>query len=259
MLIQHNGKSMNNGTVERCQVLVDKYKLVTRPKDPQAVLDRAHSREGKNGYNLVFSNCEHFCLWCITGKQVSTQMMRHSARVAATALRATPLPCVALVATELSWEAVQSIRAYCKGQITAKACVRNITTATASVAGGVAGAAAGIVAGRAVAGKLGAAVGGVVGGAIGQHMSNRLCDSLTKTLVVDSREDALMEAYRVLGVVPASTNQEINSAYRRQALTCHPDRGGKKEDFLRLSTAMEMIRMARRECPDSTEMKDEAM
>lgn len=40
----------------------------------QEILERALSRIGENGYNLVFNNCEHFVYWCITGKEKSRQV-----------------------------------------------------------------------------------------------------------------------------------------------------------------------------------------
>ncbi|CAK9003670.1 unnamed protein product [Durusdinium trenchii] len=39
---------------------VFEYTLVRRPADPEAVLQRALSRVGEDGYNLVWNNCEHF-------------------------------------------------------------------------------------------------------------------------------------------------------------------------------------------------------
>ncbi len=41
---------------------------------PDAVLERARSRIGEQGYNLVFNNCEHFARWCKTGDHDSEQV-----------------------------------------------------------------------------------------------------------------------------------------------------------------------------------------
>lgn len=38
------------------------------------VIERARSRLGENDYNVLFNNCEHFCVWCITGEHVSEQV-----------------------------------------------------------------------------------------------------------------------------------------------------------------------------------------
>lgn len=40
----------------------------------QIALDRAESRVGIRGYNLVFNNCEHFATWCCTGHFKSRQV-----------------------------------------------------------------------------------------------------------------------------------------------------------------------------------------
>jgi cell wall-associated NlpC family hydrolase len=37
-------------------------------------LRRAQSRIGEKSYNLLFNNCEHFALWCKTGKSKSIQV-----------------------------------------------------------------------------------------------------------------------------------------------------------------------------------------
>jgi len=37
---------------------------------------RAQSRIGEKSYNLLFNNCEHFALWCKTGKSKSIQVER---------------------------------------------------------------------------------------------------------------------------------------------------------------------------------------
>ena len=35
---------------------------------------RARGELGKEGYNLVTNNCEHFAIWCKTGLQESSQV-----------------------------------------------------------------------------------------------------------------------------------------------------------------------------------------
>ena len=37
-------------------------------------VERAYSRLGENGYNLIFKNCEHFAMWCKTGVVYSSQV-----------------------------------------------------------------------------------------------------------------------------------------------------------------------------------------
>jgi hypothetical protein len=41
---------------------------------PNLVVERAESRLGERDYHLVFNNCEHFAVWCKTGKHRSEQV-----------------------------------------------------------------------------------------------------------------------------------------------------------------------------------------
>ena len=43
---------------------------------PEETVKRAESQLGKGKYNLVFNNCEHFAVWCKTGKRESSQVQR---------------------------------------------------------------------------------------------------------------------------------------------------------------------------------------
>jgi DnaJ family protein A protein 2 len=47
--------------------------------------------------------------------------------------------------------------------------------------------------------------------------------------------------YELLGVTPSSTSGEIKAAYRRLALTAHPDKGGNPEHFQRLDLAYKSL------------------
>ncbi len=60
---------------------------------PEIVLERALSRLGETGYDLVADNCEHFVTWCRTGHSKSWQV--------AAGLMATALGFLALSATPL--------------------------------------------------------------------------------------------------------------------------------------------------------------
>lgn len=41
---------------------------------PQQTVERARSKIGVKNYNVLFSNCEHFAIWCKTGLLESTQV-----------------------------------------------------------------------------------------------------------------------------------------------------------------------------------------
>ena len=56
---------------------------------PDEVAERALSHEGREGYDLVIDNCEHFATWCSTGRRASRQVDIVMARMAAAVLRTT--------------------------------------------------------------------------------------------------------------------------------------------------------------------------
>ncbi|AFZ18288.1 lecithin retinol acyltransferase family protein [Allocoleopsis franciscana] len=47
--------------------------LLEKSYSPEAVVVRAESRLGEEGYDLIFNNCEHFATWCKTGIHESKQ------------------------------------------------------------------------------------------------------------------------------------------------------------------------------------------
>lgn len=54
-----------------------------------------------------------------------------------------------------------------------------------------------------------------------------------------------MSAWDTLGVPVGAPMKEVTAAYRRLALVHHPDRGGKAEDFARITEAYESIKSGR--------------
>jgi len=44
------------------------------PFSGKETVRRARSRIGEKSYSLLFNNCEHFALWCKTGKSTSAQV-----------------------------------------------------------------------------------------------------------------------------------------------------------------------------------------
>lgn len=54
---------------------VSDHKVNYDLNSPEETIRRARSRMGEKHYNLVFNNCEHFVMWCKTGKAVSKQVI----------------------------------------------------------------------------------------------------------------------------------------------------------------------------------------
>ena len=54
--------------------------------------------------------------------------------------------------------------------------------------------------------------------------------------------DTSMDPFKILGVSPLATHEEVDTAYKSRAKICHPDRGGRVEDMVRLNAAYEAIR-----------------
>lgn len=50
-----------------------------------------------------------------------------------------------------------------------------------------------------------------------------------------------MDFYKILGVAPNATEEEIKKAYRKLAMTHHPDRGGDEETFKKIKEAYEKL------------------
>jgi hypothetical protein len=58
------------------QVGVQVYGAADPSDRPDVVIKRAESRIGERDYHLVFNNCEHFVVWCKTGRHWSGQVDR---------------------------------------------------------------------------------------------------------------------------------------------------------------------------------------
>lgn len=51
----------------------------------------------------------------------------------------------------------------------------------------------------------------------------------------------MSDLYEVLEIEKTATADEIKKAYRKKSLKCHPDKGGSKEEFLKVNTAYEIL------------------
>ncbi|MCI8275562.1 MAG: hypothetical protein HFI66_08115 [Lachnospiraceae bacterium] len=68
----------------------------------EETIQRALSRPGEQKYSLLFSNCEHFSVWCKTGVSRSYQVNQAS-RLPEMTMTSEPTPCISiLLCTEIS-------------------------------------------------------------------------------------------------------------------------------------------------------------
>lgn len=67
---------------------------------PDVVVDRALSRVGCRGYDLVSNNCEHFATWCKTGERRSRQVECFARRFGAIGAKVVAKPVAEIVARQ---------------------------------------------------------------------------------------------------------------------------------------------------------------
>ncbi|CAF1531489.1 unnamed protein product [Didymodactylos carnosus] len=161
--------------------------------------------------------------------------------------RAGYLAHVTIVSVLLSWEALQSISLWWKGEISGQRCAKNIIDAASTVAGGVGGGALGSTIGTVISPGVGTFIGGLIGGMIGSNAVATLSKWLTEHLFDLPPTVALENAYNFLGLTASCTNSDINTAYRKLVLLYHPDKGGPPEYFYKLQYYVAIIKQARGE------------
>ncbi|CAF1399058.1 unnamed protein product [Rotaria sordida] len=169
----------------------------------------------------------------------------YTSRALAFTERAGALAPVAIAAVLLSWEALKSIAAWWKGEISGKRCVANIVNAASTIGGGAAGGAAGVYIGTLIAPGIGTVIGGLAGGILGSSAAAALSKWLTEYFFDLPPTVALEKAYTFLDLKPSCTNSEINSQFKKLALKYHPDKGGSAEDFHKLQVSVAIIKQAR--------------
>jgi hypothetical protein len=57
---------------------------IERKFSENEIIQRARSRLGEKGYNLITNNCEHFALWCVTGEHISYQVINSPQKLEST-------------------------------------------------------------------------------------------------------------------------------------------------------------------------------
>ncbi|CAF0978771.1 unnamed protein product [Adineta steineri] len=154
---------------------------------------------------------------------------------------------VAIDGGKLLYSAVKNIYLWWKGEVSGKRCVKGITDATAALLGTLSGFSSGAAIGTAICPIVGTLIGGFVGGLVGSTVLGKISESLTCKFFDLPKTVALENAYKTLGLTQSCSNSEINSAYRRLALTCHPDKGGSAKAWSELESALALIRQARGE------------
>ena len=156
------------------------------------------------------------------------------------------LATVSLSFVLLSYDAIQSIRRWWKGEISGSRCCKNIIdslcTTTASVGGAFAGAGVG-----SLFGPIGAFAGGLVGSVLFASTVSFFSDRLTQWLFGLPREEALENAFRYFNLKCDASNNEINTVYRKLCKKHHPDKGGRAEDFHFVQYNMAVIKASRGE------------
>jgi DnaJ family protein A protein 2 len=60
-------------------------------------------------------------------------------------------------------------------------------------------------------------------------------------LLLDSSQGRKSSYYDILGVPKTASEKDIQKAYRKLALKCHPDKGGDEEEFKELSKAYDCL------------------
>lgn len=127
---------------------------------------------------------------------------------------------VALFIVVLSWDIIQNIKRWWRGDISDTRCVKNITDCGLSAAAGIAGGFCGEILGAYIGSSTspaGAAAGCLAGALFGAAFTSYsvqiLSDRLTQWYFGLPKNDALDNAYRYYGLPPFASNSEINPRY----------------------------------------------
>ena len=152
---------------------------------------------------------------------------------------------VGLAAVYLSYTVIKNIRQWWKGEISGKRCAKNITDSIFTLGAGIGGSIGGALFGTLIVPGIGTLIGGIVGGVVSAAVIAHIVDFITQKFFGLPKDISLENAYRFLGVKMTASNAEVNTAFRKLCLKHHPDKGGRKEDFLSLQFHMSIIKEAR--------------
>ncbi|CAL1129005.1 unnamed protein product [Cladocopium goreaui] len=141
----------------------------------------------------------------------------------------------------LGYELYSNIRMYWKGEIDGYKCAENLASSFGAAAAGFAGG-AGAVALCAGAGPWGLIFAGLAGGVLASGLTTMGVKSLFQSLFGTDRDRALEKAYATLELKQGASPHEVRHAYLTLAKKAHPDKGGNREDFIKINSAYELIR-----------------
>ena len=153
---------------------------------------------------------------------------------------------VTIVGVHLGWETVQNLRAWWKGELSGKRCLKNLLDDLAAVVGGFGGAAVGATFGS-IFDSPGWVIVGIFGSVAGSFTMASRFKRLTETKFHVPRSVALENAYNYFGLTVSCSNGQIKSTHHRLALEKHPDKGGSKEEFFELQVNLSIIKHHREE------------
>jgi len=138
--------------------------------EPDVVVERALSRVGEGGYDLLSNNCEHFATWCKTGCEVSAQVQTARRQAVAIGTKATTKPIVKVATTCSTKVGAKALARAATPWLFVADALQLATEFVATTHGGMEPKSAETV-GRSVGGLgsvgIGAAVGGPLGAAVG--------------------------------------------------------------------------------------------
>lgn len=77
-----------------------------------------------------------------------------------------------------------------------------------------------------------------------KHLRGQLDGMINKLAKqgVDVKGMGELDPFRILGVDPNATKEEVQKAYRKKAAEAHPDRGGPHEQMVKVNAAWETIK-----------------